>query len=354
MNNVLVNRDIPRTMTLQGLEFLGHLAKTVPENGVIVEVGPLFGSSTWVLAKNAHPSVKVVSIDTWQPQPWIKQVEDKFPGCKPFSKEAFEFYTKDCPNVVPYQGWSPQIMATWDEPIDLFFDDATHGGVGFKQSLDFYLPKLKAGGIAVGDDFASGWPDIVREVTHQGEEWRTRPEVIGRVWAMVKPAAGKAAPSVYSKAGPYGEFDLAISVRMQDGEVVENVCSAWAGKLHQPERIVGVKIDWAKKRKDGLTGVFQTRAAGNDSSNWTPFGGWNEAQAPITSFRGHLVGEGSASASLSYQTCQVVKTKKGQVNRNSKAFRHGQWTKLEEPLQVTGMSAIRCFVTQDAAVDPEQ
>ena len=292
MDEVQINYDIPRTMTLQGLEYLGRLAKTVPPGGVIVEVGPLFGSSTWVLAMNAPSDVKVISIDTWQPQPWIDKVEERFPGCKPFSKEAFDFYTSDCPNVVAYQGWSPQIMGTWDEPIDLFFDDATHGNPGFRQSLDFYLPKLKVGGIASGDDFASGWPDIVAEVSRQGRQWKTHPEVIGRVWAMIKPSDGaQNTPSIYSKAGPYSDKDIGVSVRMMNGEVQENVFSAWAGAPHSPEQISAIKIDWASPRSDGLSGVFQTMSVSKQVSPWATFGSWSEADSAITSFRGHLIGQ---------------------------------------------------------------
>ncbi len=104
---IRINKDIPRTMTMAGLEYLGRLSKCVPENGTIVEIGPLFGSSTWVLAKNAHPSVKVISVDTWEPQPWIDKIEAKFPGCKPFSIEAFKYYTQDCENVTAVQAGAP-------------------------------------------------------------------------------------------------------------------------------------------------------------------------------------------------------------------------------------------------------
>src|SRR5579871_61910 len=114
---IKINRDIPYTMTLYGLEYLGRMARAVPKNGLIVEVGPLFGSSTWVLAQNCDPSVRVISIDTWEPQPWIDTIEEKFPGCKHFSKAAFDFYTADCPNVTAIQGFSPEVMGDFNETI---------------------------------------------------------------------------------------------------------------------------------------------------------------------------------------------------------------------------------------------
>ena len=35
-----INLDIPRTMTLSGLHYLAKLAQSVPENGIICEIGP--------------------------------------------------------------------------------------------------------------------------------------------------------------------------------------------------------------------------------------------------------------------------------------------------------------------------
>jgi len=352
MSEILINDEIPRTMTRQGLEYLGRLARTVPKNGVIVEVGPLFGSSTWVLAKNAHPSVRVITVDTWAPQQWVKKLEAKWPGCKPFSKDAFDYYTRDCGNVTSVQGYSPAAMRSWTEPLDLFFDDATHGDPGFTESLDFYIPKLKPGAIAAGDDFASGWPDIVSGVSRLAEHWHTRPEIIGRVWAMVKPGKSAREQSVYAKAGPYSEYDLAISVRQKSGEVVKCLPGSWAGYLHQPKSISALRMEWAIPRKDGLSGVYQVMGGRSRFSPWVPFGDWAEVDGAATSIRGHLVGEAGSGLQLAYQACCLVQMKKKGKRvhtRNTKAFRDGAWTIVNEPLKSVGISAVRCFVEQRGA-----
>lgn len=365
MAEILINKEIPRTMTLAGLNYLGHLARTVPKNGLIVEVGPLFGSSTWVLAKNADPSVRVISIDTWEPAQWIDAVEAKFPGCKNFSKDAFLYYTRDCPNVTAVQGYSPGIMGDWNEPIDLFFDDATHGNPGFTESLNFFLPKLKPGGVASGDDYASGWPDIVQGVSTLGADWGSRPEIIGRLWAIVKPGGGADRRSVYSIAGPYSDHDLKITVRTSDGQTTECTPGAWAGNLHQHLTIEGVMIDWARPRGDGLTGAYQVLGKTGAGSRWVRFGEWAGGVGPIRAFRGHLLGAANAGTQLGYQACCVINGKRNRLyTRNTRAFREGAWTELEAPAtpdkdgkprpapKAAGVSALRVFVeTPDTSSD---
>jgi len=108
--DIAVNPAIPHTMHPEGIRYLGRLAKTVPPGGTIVEIGPLFGSSTWVLSKNAHPSVTIYSIDTWEQDDWIDR---RFPDGPEFSVETFKRMVADCPNVVPIQGWSPDVVSDW-------------------------------------------------------------------------------------------------------------------------------------------------------------------------------------------------------------------------------------------------
>ncbi len=246
---ILINNDIPSTMTQAGLNYLGKMAKTVPENGVIIEVGPLFGSSTWVLAKNAHPSVEVISIDTWEPAPWIDKIEKKFDGCLPFSLETFKEYVKDCQNVTPIQGWSPDIVSDWDRPIDMFFDDASHGNPGFTNNLNFFVPKVKPNGIICGDDYAVRWPTIVREVDSLASEWSTEVEIIGRVWSMVKPEFGQSR-SVYSLLEKSDEPAIEINVISNSGKEYIASPNTFAGALHKPDPIQSIKIGWANSVQD--------------------------------------------------------------------------------------------------------
>lgn len=251
--SILINRDIPKTMTDEGLKYLAMMAKTIPENGVIVEIGPLYGSSTWVLAMNSHPSVRVFSIDTWERAPWIEKFEKKHPGIVPFSKDAFLHYTKDCKNVIPIQGWSPDVVKdTWSDKIDLFFDDASHGNPCFINNLNFFVPHVKPGGIVCGDDYARGWPDIVKEVDILAYKWKTTPEVRGRVWAMMRPMSDGMVKPVYDllpkeeNSGPL----ITFSVITRTGRKYQGSPQCWAGALHKIDPIVSLTPSLIKNNYD--------------------------------------------------------------------------------------------------------
>ena len=58
-----INVNIPGQLHIEEMHAIELLARLVPENGVIVEVGSLLGCSSWIWANNAHPSVKVFCID---------------------------------------------------------------------------------------------------------------------------------------------------------------------------------------------------------------------------------------------------------------------------------------------------
>jgi hypothetical protein len=323
--DILVNDDIPRTMTREGLVYLGRLARSVPENGVIVEVGPLFGSSTWVLAKNAHPSVRVISIDTWEPAAWVDKIEAKFPGCHPFSKDAFLHYVADCQNVEPIQGFSPDVMKDWSDPIDLFFDDATHGDPGFSDSLNFYVPLVKTGGVICGDDYASGWPDIVRGVRKLAKDLGgAEPEVIGRVWAMVKPDCGRSV----SITEHIGMSDDGVRVKVKSSEKgwITAGSGVWAGQLHCVDSLTGLEIS-AQTDDRTLHGFFQVRDLRGRLSAWTEFGNPIETNAPIAALRGHLTGPDSLQYEVQYQVCEVDLARR--KTANSKLITDCRWSNAE-------------------------
>lgn len=116
--------------------------------------------------------------------------------------------------------------------IDLFFDDATHGDPGFSDNMNYFIPRVRPGGIICGDDFASGWPDIIRNVIKISSGFGVEPEICGRVWAISKPRNNK------EKSNP-------VSVLLEDdgapkltvkvfGETGSQVASpdCWAGIPH--------------------------------------------------------------------------------------------------------------------------
>ncbi len=348
---IKINHDIPRTMTLEGLEYLGRLAQSVPKNGVIVEVGPLFGSSTWVLAKNAHPSVTVYSIDTWEPQLWIAKIEAKFPNCKPFSLDAFKHYIQDCPNVIPIQGWSPDIVqATWNRPIDLFFDDASHGNPGFINNINFFEPFIKPLGIICGDDYASGWPDIVREVDNLGQKWHLQPEIAGRVWAMRKPYFEKnITQTVYDSLELDIELpQLSAIISTKQGLHTIGSPNCWAGAMHKSDTVQTIQLSW-KNPIAGLSAKIQYHLSNSNTTDWIIAGQTYHCpdNIHITGATLKLTGAVVKDFKLNYQLGFTNITKAKSYVPNSKSAGNGQPIDSGDPN--LAMNAVRIGIARKNA-----
>ena len=172
----------PATMTVAGRQFLGSLAENT-SSGCFLEVGPLFGSSTQVIAAaRREEQVPIHTIDTFEPADWIVRRL----GFN-LSRAEFDKYTHHIPNLVVHQGFAPDVVKdTWSEQIGFYFDDATHGDPGWSDNFDFFSRFFTEDAIICGDDFAGGWPDIANNVTRMSKDWGVGLYVIGRVWAMTR------------------------------------------------------------------------------------------------------------------------------------------------------------------------
>lgn len=315
-------------MSADGLTYLGRMARSVPKNGVIVEVGPLFGSSTWVLAKNAHPSVRVFSIDTWEPAPWIEKIEEKYRGCLPFSKQAFLHYIKDCPNVTAIQGWSPDVVKDWSLPIDMFFDDATHGDPGFSENVDFFLPFVKPGALLCGDDYSDRWPDIVSVVDRLGARWGTVPEVSGRVWALRNPNDQGASHQQILQNLPAGEQKPSITLTTQtrDGREYQLSNEVWSGALHK--NIPLSSIQMSLEIPSGKPGPVKWYVTDSQGQTNGPLRSGRTYTCPqdtwITGYSVALVGWRALIYSVDYQASFGWNTGRGKRYSVSRRHKNGQ------------------------------
>ena len=148
-------------MTINGhmdeteLQVIERWANAVPEGGVIVEVGTLFGRSAVAWAKSCDPSVKVYCVDAFYD-----------------AKEDIDFYdefhenTKNIDNihpvvhVCPYFKYSKYI----GDPADVFFIDAAHSNPNDWHIILYGLRHLKSGGLLCGHDYSPDWPDVVENV----------------------------------------------------------------------------------------------------------------------------------------------------------------------------------------------
>jgi len=224
----------PRTMTLTGLQFLGALAQQ-KKSGVYLEVGPLFGSSTNMIHKNRVGDAPIHTIDTFEPALWVK----KRLGVD-LSRELFDKFTSNIDNLVVHEGYAPDVVKkSWKESIGFYFDDATHGDPGWSNNFNFFGQFFDEKAIICGDDFASGWPDIVRNVYTYVDQWEVKLYVMGRVWAMARKDDARIVEAVHAACPKLK--DVSLITTHGDGER-SHPAACWSWGLHQNNLLTAFSI----------------------------------------------------------------------------------------------------------------
>jgi len=143
------------------LRCIERWASEVPENGVIMEIGSLFGRSAYAWAKSCHPSVNVYCVDAFY---------DPTTGTDFYPE--FHENTKDISNITPILNlcpWFPYSRYV-DKPADIFFIDAAHKNPNDWEIIVFALKNLKSGGLLCGHDYLSTFPDVKLNVNRLEEK----------------------------------------------------------------------------------------------------------------------------------------------------------------------------------------
>ena len=252
-------------MTKAGLQFLQSLAAQ-RNSGCFLEIGPLFGSSTNAIdAGRADETVPIHTIDTFDPAPWI----ERRLGVN-LSIDAFRKFTRGIRNLHIHQGFAPDIVReSWSESIGFYFDDATHGDPGWTDNFSFFRPFFTNDAIICGDDFAGGWPDIVRNVYELTETDDLTLFVIGRVWAFTWGDDTRLAAAV-NTAFPRLR-DARLNVR-HGPKQHSNIAASWSWGLHRTEPLTELSLDAPNGFEFGLTvdrqdGTFDTKMLGREPVN---------------------------------------------------------------------------------------
>lgn len=226
----------PRTMTKSGLSFLQSLARARTD-GCFLEVGPLFGSSTNAIARGrTDPNVPIHTIDTFEPAPWIK----KRLGID-LSRAAFDGHTDHIENLVVHQGFAPDVVEKkWNSEIGFYFDDATHGDPGWTNNYNHFSPFFTPNAIICGDDFASGWPDIVRNVYDITEAGGWSLYVIGRVWAFTPNDEARIETAIHDAFPRLRDFKLEV-----DHGTTRHcgLAASWSWGLHRDTCVQAAHLD---------------------------------------------------------------------------------------------------------------
>lgn len=179
------------------------LAKSVPFNGNIIEIGSHFGRTTVAWADTLTPTVSIWAIDPWSymepDERFMKQDNiDNLPMSYKNSMASrfvvFEYFTNKYSNITPIHAYSPisfqkypPLMKILPDKVDLIFIDAVHKNPEFSADLEFWYPKLTNEGTMCGHDFANYCPDIVntvREFAKKHNLYLCEPNNGNTVWWM--------------------------------------------------------------------------------------------------------------------------------------------------------------------------
>lgn len=143
------------------------------KDSVIVELGSLHGKSSSIISK-AAPLAKLFCIDPW----WghdssVKDITEEVARSRgwpvPGTRNTVSFFlenVKDCTNITPVKANSPTGIEDLQLDVDLVFLDAAHTNPSDRTNIDFWLPKVKKGGIFAGHDYSDSWPDVKANVAY--------------------------------------------------------------------------------------------------------------------------------------------------------------------------------------------
>jgi hypothetical protein len=149
-------------------ELYQKMAKQLPNNSHIVEVGAWKGKSTAFMAVeiiNSGKKIQFDVIDTWAGSVEIQHQTDEMV----ISNSLYQHFLDNMKPVEDY--YTPRRMtsleaaATYnDNSLDFVFIDASHDYENVKADILAWLPKIKLGGVLAGDDYDLIWPGVVQAV----------------------------------------------------------------------------------------------------------------------------------------------------------------------------------------------
>lgn len=164
---------------------LVRLAKDVPENGVIVEIGAEYGMSASLFACGAHQSVDITSVDLY-PHDLFKahQHNMKLAGYHARTHQ----YKGDSSAVGRAWGeFEPDAISRAGSPIDLLFIDGDHTFRGCKADIDAWTPHVRIGGrVAFHDTACETNPNphpLHHEVSQAISDWQAQ---TGEAWRLLE------------------------------------------------------------------------------------------------------------------------------------------------------------------------
>lgn len=162
-------------MTWVDLEWLYKTAEKLPDNALVVEIGPWLGRSTAAIALAAAHKARIVSIDTWRGQSDLLETDHKLATEIDVKAQFVTHMQYVGLNPTPYAG-IPEYPGLYyleadsvasasefpDGSIDWWFDDGDHRLLG--ADIDAYTPKFKPACLVTGHDYFCFYETVQQEI----------------------------------------------------------------------------------------------------------------------------------------------------------------------------------------------
>ncbi len=141
------NLTIPGWLMDGDIDALVKLASHI-NKGTIIEIGSMHGKSAYAMATASNSTI--YCLDFWYGNDVIS--EDKI--WRKNSLEVFSSFIMECKNIIPKQiAMETEGKLDWNMPIDMVFIDASHHNPNDWDLIEYWLPKIKKGGILCGHDY---------------------------------------------------------------------------------------------------------------------------------------------------------------------------------------------------------
>ncbi len=143
-------------LRLDEVEALMDVAKLIPEDGTMINIGAGAGTSSLAVAES-RPDVNIITVDISEGGP--------FGG---FENELNAFKNAKMEKLLPEQllGDSKKIGHEWDrDKVDFVFVDGDHSEDGVRGDIEAWVQHIKDGGIIIFHDYSpKTWPKVMKVV----------------------------------------------------------------------------------------------------------------------------------------------------------------------------------------------
>ena len=190
----LGNSTYPTMMRQSDIDALSALCKLIPVDAIAVEIGSRLGGGAKIMLDNAPRIRRLYCIDVdWAHGSTCAsdkhlagiieaQAIDPNMTIYDFAKSLLSGYP--AARLLPMS--SPDGLGWWSETVDFIFEDSSHTNPQLRDSLEFWVPLVKSGGIIAGHDYVRTWPDVIQEVDALAARLGATLQVQGSVWWMIK------------------------------------------------------------------------------------------------------------------------------------------------------------------------